>query len=44
LIGKGWPAVIRTPNTEAELRQAFAFRPYGLISDQPILARQLRGE
>jgi glycerophosphoryl diester phosphodiesterase len=44
LIRKGWPAVIRTPNTEAELRQAFAFRPYGVISDQPILARQLRGE
>jgi glycerophosphoryl diester phosphodiesterase len=44
LIRKGWPAVIWTPNTEAELRLAFARKPYGVISDQPILARQLRGD
>jgi hypothetical protein len=44
LIRKGWPAVIWSPNTEAELQRAFARQPYGVISDQPILARQLRGE
>jgi glycerophosphoryl diester phosphodiesterase len=44
LIRKGWPAVLWTPNAEDELRRAFAWRPYGVISDQPILARQLRGE
>jgi glycerophosphoryl diester phosphodiesterase len=44
LIRKGWPAVIWSPNTEDELRRAFARQPYGVISDQPILARRLRGE
>ena len=44
LIAKGWPAFIWTPNTQAEIRRALAKRPYGVISDQPILARQLRGE
>lgn len=44
LIAKGWPAFIWTPDTEADIRRALAKRPYGVISDQPILARQLRGE
>jgi glycerophosphoryl diester phosphodiesterase len=44
LIAKGWPAVIWTPDTEADIRGAIAKRPYGVISDQPILARQLRDE
>jgi glycerophosphoryl diester phosphodiesterase len=44
LIAKGWPAFIWTPDTEADIRRAIAKRPYGVISDQPILARQLRGE
>jgi glycerophosphoryl diester phosphodiesterase len=44
LIAKGWPAFLWTPDTEAEIRRALAKRPYGVISDQPILARQLRGE
>jgi glycerophosphoryl diester phosphodiesterase len=44
LIEKGWPAFIWTPDTEADIRRALAKRPYGVISDQPILARQLRGE
>jgi glycerophosphoryl diester phosphodiesterase len=44
LIAKGWPAFIWTPDTEADIRRALAKQPYGVISDQPILARQLRGE
>jgi glycerophosphoryl diester phosphodiesterase len=44
LIAKGWPAFIWTPDTEADIRRALAKRPYGVISDQPILARQLRDE
>jgi glycerophosphoryl diester phosphodiesterase len=44
LITKGWPAFIWTPNDEQDIRRAFAKRPYGVISDQPIRARQLRGQ
>jgi glycerophosphoryl diester phosphodiesterase len=44
LIAKGWPTFIWTPDTEADIRRALAKRPYGVISDQPILARQLRDE
>ena len=44
LIAKGWPAFLWTPDTEPEIRRALAKGPYGVISDQPILARQLRGE
>jgi glycerophosphoryl diester phosphodiesterase len=44
LIAKGWPVFIWTPDTESDLRRALAKRPYGVISDQPILARQLRGQ
>lgn len=44
LIGKGWPSFIWTPNEEADIRRAFLKRPYGVISDQPVRARQLRGQ
>ena len=43
LIAKGWPSFIWTPDEEADIRRALAKRPYGIISDQPIRARQLRG-
>jgi glycerophosphoryl diester phosphodiesterase len=43
LIGKGWPVFIWTPDTDTDIRRALAKRPYGVISAQPILARQLRG-
>jgi len=42
LIAKGWPSFIWTPDDEAEIRRALSKRPYGIISDQPIRARQLR--
>lgn len=43
LIAKGWPAFIWTVNDEADIRHALAQRPYGVISDQPLRARELRG-
>jgi glycerophosphoryl diester phosphodiesterase len=44
LIAKGWPAFLWTPDSEADIRRAIARRPYGVISDQPIIARQLGRE
>ncbi len=44
LIAKGWPAFIWTIDEEPDLRAALARRPYGVISDQPLRARQVRGE
>ena len=44
LIAKGWPAFIWTPDEEGDIRKALAKRPYGVISDQPVLARRLRGQ
>jgi glycerophosphoryl diester phosphodiesterase len=44
LIAKGWPAFIWTVDEEPEIRAALAKRPYGVISDQPVHARQVRGE
>jgi len=44
LIAKGWPAFIWTVDEEPAIRAALAKRPYGVISDQPVRARQVRGE
>ena len=43
LIAKGWPSFIWTPDDEQDIRRALSKRPYGVISDQPIRAKQLRG-
>ena len=42
LIAKGWPVFIWTPDSEEDLRRAFTKRPFGVISDQPIRAREMR--
>jgi glycerophosphoryl diester phosphodiesterase len=42
LIAKGWPVFIWTPDEEPDIRRALAKRPYGVISDQPLRAKQLR--
>ena len=42
LIAKGWPAFIWTIDEEKDLRAAFSQHPYGVISDQPVRAKQLR--
>jgi glycerophosphoryl diester phosphodiesterase len=44
LIAKGWPVFIWTIDEEPQIRAALAKRPYGVISDQPVRARQVRGE
>jgi glycerophosphoryl diester phosphodiesterase len=43
LIAKGWPSFIWTPDEEEDIRRALSKQPYGVISDQPVRARQLRG-
>jgi glycerophosphoryl diester phosphodiesterase len=43
LIAKGWPVFIWTIDQEPDIRAALAKRPYGIISDQPVRARTLRG-
>jgi glycerophosphoryl diester phosphodiesterase len=44
LIAKGWPAFIWTPDEAADMRRAFAKKPYGVITDQPLRARRIRDE
>ena len=44
LIARGWPVFIWTIDEESDLRAAFAARPYGVISDQPLRAMQVRGD
>jgi glycerophosphoryl diester phosphodiesterase len=43
LIARGWPAFLWVTNEEGEIRRALAKRPYGIISDQPVRAREIRG-
>ncbi|MGH7530374.1 MAG: glycerophosphodiester phosphodiesterase [Gemmatimonadales bacterium] len=43
LIAKGWPVFIWTPNDSTHIRRALDLEPYGVISDQPLLARRMRG-
>ncbi len=44
LLAKDWPAFIWTPNCEEHIRAALAKQPYGVISDRPNLAKELRGQ
>jgi glycerophosphoryl diester phosphodiesterase len=44
LIQKGWPVFIWTVNDERDIRTALSEHPYGIISDQPMRARQLRDQ
>jgi len=44
LIAKGWPVFIWTVNETPDIRLALDKRPYGVISDQPIRAKQLRDQ
>jgi glycerophosphoryl diester phosphodiesterase len=41
LIAKGWPVFIWTPDNEVDIRSALRKNPYGVISDRPMLAKQL---
>jgi glycerophosphoryl diester phosphodiesterase len=42
LIAKGWPVFIWTPDREDDLRAALAKRPFGVISNEPLRAKELR--
>jgi glycerophosphoryl diester phosphodiesterase len=42
LLDKGWPIFLWTPNDDAGLRRALGKRPFGLMSDEVVRARQLR--
>lgn len=44
LIAKGWPVFIWTVNEEPDISLALGKRPYGVISDEPIRATQLRDQ
>ena len=44
LIAKGWPVFIWTPDEDGDLRRALSKRPYGVISNEPIRAKQLRDQ
>lgn len=43
LIEKGWPVFLWTPDEREEIQSALAKAPYGVISDEPIRAKELRG-
>jgi len=44
LIGKGWPVFLWTPDGAGDIEVALARKPYGVISNEPRLARELRGQ
>jgi len=44
LIEKGWPVLLWTPDEAGEIQAALAKGPYGVISDEPIRAKELRGQ
>lgn len=42
LIAKGYPVFLWSLNTEESLQYAISKKPYGLISDEPLLAKSAR--
>jgi len=44
LLGKGYPVFLWPVNDEAQIAWALSKRPYGLVSDEPELARTLRDQ
>ena len=42
LIAKGWPSFIWTTNDEEDIRFALSKEPFGIISDRPLLTREIR--
>jgi glycerophosphoryl diester phosphodiesterase len=44
LLEKGYPVLFWTVNKEAEIKWALQKHPYGMITDEPILTKQLRDE
>ncbi len=44
LIAKGWPVFLWTPDGAGDIEVALARKPYGVISNEPLLAKELRGQ
>lgn len=44
LIAKGWPVFLWTPDEPDEIQAALSKGPYGVISDEPVRAKELRGQ
>jgi hypothetical protein len=44
LIGKGWPVFLWTPDALGDIEAALAKGPYGVISNEPVRAKELRGQ
>jgi glycerophosphoryl diester phosphodiesterase len=44
LLRKGYPIFLWPVNDEAEIARALARHPYGLVSDEPLLARRMRDQ
>ncbi len=42
LLARGWPVFLWAPDSESDVRDALAKKPYGVISDQPVRVRDLR--
>ncbi len=42
LIEKGWPVFLWTPNDAASINAALVQHPYGVITDEPLLGKELR--
>jgi len=43
LLARGWPVFIWAPDDEASIRRALGKHPFGVISDEAVLALRLRG-
>ena len=44
LIAKGWPVFLWTPDQPGDIQAALNKRPYGVISNEPVRAKELRGQ
>lgn len=43
LIDKGWPVFLWTPDAAPDIQAALDQHPYGVISNEPVRAKELRG-
>ena len=43
LIAKGWPVFLWTPDEAGDIQAALNKNPYGVISNEPVRAKELRG-
>ena len=44
LIAKGWPVFLWTPDEAGDIQAALTKGPYGVISNEPVRAKELRGQ